>query len=83
MQSEHGCVQMVGVGGFLYLKAWAAQLVECLTLDFGSGRDLTVCEFKPCLGLCADGSEPASDSLSLSLSLPLSPVLALSLPRNK
>ena len=25
---------------------------------FGSGHDLTACEFKPCVGLCADSSEP-------------------------
>ena len=53
--------------------------------NFGSGRDLTVCEFKPHIGLCADGSEPGvcfqfcvflslvpSPALSLSLTLPLS-----------
>ena len=45
--------------------------------DFGSGHDLTVCEFEPCVGLCADSSEPGACfgfcvSLSLSLSLSLS-----------
>ena len=38
-----------------------------LTLDFSSGHDLTVREIKPCVGLCADSTEPASDSVSLSL----------------
>ena len=33
------------------------------TLDFGSGHDLTVREIEPCMGLCADGVEPAWDSL--------------------
>ena len=28
--------------------------------DFGSGHDLVVHEFKPRVGLCADGSEPGS-----------------------
>ena len=52
-----------------------AQSVEHLTLGFGSGRDLTVCEFEPHLGLRADGAEPAWDSVSPSLS----PSLSLSL----
>ena len=41
--------------------------------DFGSGHDLTVREFEPRVGLCADSSaqslEPVSDSVSPSLSL--------------
>ena len=45
-----------------------AQSVKRLTLDFGSGHDLTVCEFKPQVKLCADSVESAH-SLSLSLSL--------------
>ena len=49
-----------------------AQLVKCLTFDFGSGHDLMVCEYRPRVELCADGVESAWDSLSLSLSLPLS-----------
>ena len=28
---------------------WMAQLVKHLTLDFGSGYDLTVIEIKPCV----------------------------------
>ena len=36
-----------------------AQSAKHLTLDFGSGHDLMVCEIVPCLGLCADGVEPA------------------------
>ena len=31
--------------------AWMAQLVEHLTLDFGSGHDLTICEIESCIGL--------------------------------
>ena len=53
------------------------QSVKCLTLDLGSSHDLMVCEFKPHVGLCADSAEPASDSLSPSLSAP--PLLSLSL----
>ena len=53
------------------LGAWVAQLVKHPTLVISSGHDLTVCEFEPCVGLCADSSEPARNSLSLfSLSLP-------------
>ena len=34
---------------------WVAQLANAT--DFGSGHDLTVCEFEPRVGLCADISE--------------------------
>ena len=47
-----------------------AQSVKHPTLDFGSGHDLTVGEFKPPVGLCTDSAEPAGDSLSASLSAP-------------
>ena len=57
--------------------AWVAQSVECLTLDFSSGHDLMVGEFKAHIRLCTDSAEPAWDSLSPSLSAP--PLLALSL----
>ena len=62
---------------------WVAQSVKRLTLDFCSGHDLTVREFKPLNVLCADSLEPAWDSLSLSLSLPLPCLLSLSLSQNK
>ena len=40
--------------------------------DFGSGHDLTVCEFEPCVGLCADSSEPGvCFGFCVSLSVPL------------
>ena len=58
-----------------------AQSVKCPTLDLGSGHDLTVREFKPRIGLCADGAESAWDSVSPSLSP--SPACALSLKINK
>ena len=47
-----------------------AQSVKRLTLDFGSGHDLTVCEFEPQVRLSSDSVEPAWDPLSLSLSAP-------------
>ena len=53
-----------------------AQLAERPTPDFGSGHDLTVHEFEPHVGLCADNMETALDSLSPSLSAP--PPLTLS-----
>ena len=75
-------------GGSVHLKntgpwgTWVAQSIKRLTLDFGSGHDLTVCETGPRVGVCTDSSEPAWDipSLSLSLSLPLSLPLSLSAP---
>ena len=45
---------------------WVAQSVKCLTLDLGSGHNLTVGEVEPRVGLCTDSEEPAWDSLSLS-----------------
>ena len=45
-----------------------AQLVECPTLDFASGHDLTIHETERRLRLHADFAEPAWDSLSPSLS---------------
>ena len=47
------------------------QSVKHLTFGFDSGHDLTVREFEPHVGLCADSVEPAWDSVSLSLSLSL------------
>ena len=55
-----------------------AQLVERPT-DLGSGHDLAVRGFKPHVGLCADGAEPAWYSLYPSLPLPRSQSLSLSL----
>ena len=49
-----------------FVGTWVAQTVKRLTLDFDSGRDL-----KPCVRLWADSTEPAWDSPSLPLSLPL------------
>ena len=52
--------------------------------DFGSGHDLTVCEFKPHVGFCADSSEPgACFGFSVSLSLCPSPAHSLSLSVSK
>ena len=45
--------------------AWIAQLVRHPTIDFSSGHELTVREFQPHVGLCADSVESAWDSLSL------------------
>ena len=60
--------------------AWVTQLVECRTLDFGSGH-----EIEPHVGLCADSVEPAWDSPSFSLSAPplLIRVHTLLLSQNK
>ena len=62
--------------------AWVAQLVERPTLD-GSGHDLTVREFKPRVGLCAD-MRSLLGILSLSPSLcPFPLILSLSLKISK
>ena len=53
-------------------RAWVAQLVKHLTLDFGSGHDLTIHQFKPLI----QGLLGFTVSLSLSLSQP--PSLSLS-----
>ena len=45
----------------------AAWSLRHLTLGFRSGRDLTVCEFEPRVGLHTDSAEPAWDALSPSL----------------
>ena len=50
-----------------------AQSVKRLTLDFGSGHDLAVLEFEPCIGLYADSVELAWDS-PLSFSFYPSPL---------
>ena len=57
-----------------------AQLVKVLTLGFGSDHDLTVRKFELCIGLCANGAEPAQDSAP-SFSAPL--LLTLYLSQNK
>ena len=57
-----------------------AQSVERLSLDFGSGHDLTVCEFEPHIELCA-GS--LLGILSLHLSLPFPRLRSLSLKIKK
>ena len=68
----------------LLRDTWVTQSVKLLALDFGSIRDLTVREFKPCVGLCIDGVEPAWNSLSsLSASLPPTCSVSLSLSQNK
>ena len=58
-----------------------AQSVKCLVLGFGSGHNLTVGGFEPSTGLSADGTEPAWDSLSLSLSLSVPPPFMLSVSK--
>ena len=53
-------------------RGWLGGLVVWAS-DFGSGHDLTVHGFKPCVWLCADSLEPWSllQILCLCLSLPL------------
>ena len=51
--------------------AWVTQSVKCLSLGFGSGHDLWVCEFDPRVRLHGDIVGPAL-ILSSLLPLPLS-----------
>ena len=55
--------------------------------DFGSGHDLMVHGFEPCIGLCTDSGQPTWDSLSSSLSahppLMLTSSLSLTLSLSK
>ena len=62
---------------FLGAPGWLSG-VKRLTLDFGSGHGLAVQEFEPLIQLCADSLEPALDSLSPFLSVPLLLVLSCS-----
>ena len=56
----------------LGVLGWLKQL----SADFHSGHDLTVLEFEPHIGLCADSSEPEYCFRScVSLSLSASPLL--------
>ena len=59
-----------------------AQSVKHLTRDFGSGHNLTVHRIKPRVGLSSDSIEPAWDSRSPFLPLPL-PHYAHTLSQNK
>ena len=68
---------------FCCRNAWVVQLVKRLTLDFGSGHDLTICEFEPHIGFQVTvwsllGILSLSPSLSLLLSLSLSLSLSFS-----
>ena len=56
-----------------------AQSAKRLTLDFGSGHDLTVREIEFLIGLHTDSEEPIWDSLSPSPSLSVPPLLVFSL----
>ena len=74
---------MVLKNHFVFQGSWVARSVKRLSLGFGSGHDLTVREFEPGVRLCDDSAEPAWDSLSLPLSLPLPYSCSLSLSQNK
>ena len=58
--------------------AWVAHPVGCLTLDFGSGRDIRVMGSSPLAGSMLS-AESTRDSLSLFLPLPLPTTHAVSL----
>ena len=62
-------------------NAWVAQAVMHSTLGLGSGYDLMVHEFEPCIRLCAAIVDLAWNSLSPSFSNPL--LLALSVSLSK
>ena len=62
--------------------AWMAHQVECLTLDFGSGHDLTVSEFSTSGSVLTTWSLLGILCLLFTLPLPCSLSLLLSL-KNK
>ena len=59
---------------------WGAPSVKRLS-NFGSGPDLTVRGFNPCIRLCADGSEPGARLGSRVSRFGPSPALSLSLSK--
>ena len=59
-------IQITSSGG-----SWVVQSAEHPTLDLGSGYELPVRGFEPCVGLCSDSTEPAWHPLTPSLSAPL------------
>ena len=63
--------QIIPLFKSLQRGAWVAQSVKRPTLDLDSGHDLEVCGIEPCIGLSADSTELAWDSVSLSLSTSL------------
>ena len=76
------CLRGGDAESWLRTQAWVGHLGGSVgqASDFGSGRDLTVHEFEPCVGLCADSSEPgACFGFWGSLSLCPSPACTLSL----
>ena len=62
--------------------AWVPQSIKRLALDFSSGHELMVHEFKPHIRLYTDIVEPTWDSLSPSPSLCPSPTHVLNLKVN-
>ena len=56
----------------------AQSVKQMSALGFGSGHDLTIPEFEPCIRLCADSVEPAWNSPSLSALPPVALFLKIS-----
>ena len=85
------CWMTLNASMFLYALALSEVLIRLKKNvlkghlgGFGSGQDLTVCEFEPCVGLCADSSEPgACFGFWVSLSLCPSPAHARTLSLSK
>ena len=63
------------------MGAWAAHLMKCPTLEFGSGHVVAVGGFDTPTSLCSEHGS-CSDSVSLSLSLYLSCLITHSLSQN-
>ena len=56
--------QILPMTGMSLVGRLGAQSVKRPAFDFDSGHDITVHEFEPRVGLCADSSELPWDSLS-------------------
>ena len=80
LKEEHSylsSLNMMEVGG-----TWVAQSVKCLTLDCGSGHDLTVGKFSPMAGSVLT-VRSLLGILSLPPSLPLPCLHSLSVSQNE
>ena len=65
--SFYACLLISSIQDYFLQGALVPQFNKHPTLGFGSGHDLMICEFRPQVRLCTDSTEPAWDSLSLSL----------------
>ena len=74
---KHLTLAEVTISWFVNLSPVSGSALTAWSLEpasFGSGHDLTVCEFKPHVGLCVDSSQPGT-CFRFRVSLSLCPSL--------